>query len=93
MNAYTISHVNSFYFQGKNVLFHCIDWNVDVRVFEAILDKCSASVITQKTPVCVNSSFFLLKAYDGLAFLCRFFVKNLVFGLKAKYELSRWSSS
>ena len=58
MNAYTISHVNSFYFQGKNVLFHCIDWNVDVRVFEAILDKCSASVITQKTPVCVNSAFF-----------------------------------
>ncbi|KAL4234731.1 hypothetical protein ACF0H5_006373 [Mactra antiquata] len=48
----TIPHkpvsVDGLYYKGRNIIYYCIEYNVDVNLFEDILRACSAYVLTQR---------------------------------------------
>ncbi|XP_033755223.1 uncharacterized protein LOC117338123 [Pecten maximus] len=41
-------HVETLYYKGKNILFHCVDCDVDSSVVTAILEVSSATMVTAR---------------------------------------------
>ncbi|XP_052818538.1 uncharacterized protein LOC128244585 [Mya arenaria] len=41
-------NIDQLYYKGRNVVFHCMDCEVDIRLFDHILHACSSVVLTQR---------------------------------------------
>ena len=66
-----------FSFQGHNVLFYCIEHDVSADLFEEILRRCSAYVLTHKIQVRSIQDNILIRAKEHLESL-----PENIFGLR-----------
>lgn len=54
--------VDQLYYKGQNVIFCCINYNVDAELLEEILRRCSAHVLTQRIKDNLDARLYAMRA-------------------------------